>query len=205
MKIKTAVPKHIYVIIGFTFILSIVAILIALFRSEPLELDWAGFLVGGLAALSTVLVGWQIVNLLNLNSLQKGIDSQLHKLTIKLTQTYTEQIDKAKADLKTYTEITAMLSLVHTKYAIEKYENALSLAFTALQDSFSNESYAEMQSVAVSLIRDITNIIQRDINKYALNKTEKDNYIRLLLKLNDLEVLTIIDIIKLIKTKEEQA
>ncbi|MGV0921857.1 hypothetical protein ACTS94_16160 [Empedobacter falsenii] len=48
-----------------TLIISLGALFISLFRTEPMEADWMAILVGILALLTSVLIGWQILNMIN--------------------------------------------------------------------------------------------------------------------------------------------
>ena len=48
-----------------SLIASMVALSISWFRAEPMEIDWMAILVGILALLTSVLIGWQIFSLFN--------------------------------------------------------------------------------------------------------------------------------------------
>ncbi|MFV0232817.1 hypothetical protein OBK30_07100 [Empedobacter falsenii] len=54
---------------GWISVISLIASLVALsiswFRAEPMEIDWMAILVGILALLTAVLIGWQILNMIN--------------------------------------------------------------------------------------------------------------------------------------------
>lgn len=200
MKDKAKIPLHIYIILFIVFLLSLIAIFIAYIRAEPLKLDWAGFIVGGLAALSTVLVGWQIINIINLNSLQKSIHSKLNEVT----DAYEKQIKITQSDLKSYTEMHAMLSLSLNSLGDKRLLSTLAAAFVALEYSF-NDLCSEGKPLAIMMIQNITSLIKTstDYEKYIIDEKEKEKYIDILLKLNDKEVLPILDIIRSLEIKEE--
>lgn len=53
--------------------LSISAVCISLLRCEPITMDWMGVLVGVLSFLVTILLGWQIYTLIDIQKIQKDV------------------------------------------------------------------------------------------------------------------------------------
>lgn len=85
--------------------LSLIALLlsiIAAFRTTPMEADWMGILVGILALLTTVLLGWQISSYVGFKKeLIRDIEAEKEKLdksAFKLDMLINEKIDKSQHD-----------------------------------------------------------------------------------------------------------
>lgn len=59
--------------------LAIAATIISICRIEPITMDWAGVLVGALALLVTVLIGWQILNAVQLHRTLREVNARIKK------------------------------------------------------------------------------------------------------------------------------
>lgn len=68
--------KWYIVLLCVTLIISVASLSLSLCRIEPVTLDWLGILVGVLALLTSVLLGWQVFSIINL----RGMEGQLKKL-----------------------------------------------------------------------------------------------------------------------------
>ena len=55
----------------FSIIISIVALMISIFRAEPIVIDFAGFTVASLSVLVVMLISWQIFNVITFESTLK--------------------------------------------------------------------------------------------------------------------------------------
>lgn len=64
-------------------LISLVALFLSFIRCEPLHVDWAGVLVGCLAILVTVLLGWQIYTAININATLTEIDKQKEAIHVE--------------------------------------------------------------------------------------------------------------------------
>jgi hypothetical protein len=62
----------------FSTVLSIVAILIAWVRCEPITADWMSILVSVLAILVTTLIGWNIRNIIDLKQKEAQIEGEIN-------------------------------------------------------------------------------------------------------------------------------
>lgn len=85
--------------------LSSIALLLSFFaacRTTPLEADWIGILVGILALLTTVLLGWQISSYIGFKKdLIRDIEQEkekLHESANKLDRIIDDKIDKSQND-----------------------------------------------------------------------------------------------------------
>ncbi len=70
---------------------SVVALVVALCRIEPVRIEWLGLLVGVLGLLTSVLLGWQVFSIINL----RGMENQLRKLEEISRKGDSESIGKA--------------------------------------------------------------------------------------------------------------
>lgn len=69
--------KKIIIVSIVAITLSILALCISLFRCSPITYDWMGVLVGILALLTTVLLGWQIYSVINLEQLKNSLQTKM--------------------------------------------------------------------------------------------------------------------------------
>lgn len=63
----------IWIVSAVSLIASIAALFVSIFRSRPMQVEWASFLVGALSLLVTVLVGWNIYCLVDIKGTRKEI------------------------------------------------------------------------------------------------------------------------------------
>lgn len=130
------------------FITAITSLLVAVFRSEPISIEWGAFLVGVLGAIVTTLIGWQIYKSIEINSILRRVKSaeQSVKDVEYMLYATSEQISGAQ-----YKGRSAHHELWHYMLALEylnkatnaKYENlikeirrlACSAPFTILDKS----------------------------------------------------------------------
>lgn len=64
-----------------SLLLSVIAVCVAVIRSEPLQIEWASLLVGALSALVAATVGWQIYNSISINKKVDGIEETAARIT----------------------------------------------------------------------------------------------------------------------------
>lgn len=71
------------IVSGMAFILSIVAVCIAAYRTPELGFDYQGVIVGVLSLLVTVLIGWNIYTLIDIRELRKDVYTEKVKSYIE--------------------------------------------------------------------------------------------------------------------------
>lgn len=78
--------KAVIVLCAVSISLSLAALCISFFRCEPITMDWMGVLVGVLSFLVTILLGWQIFTLLDIQKIQREVkrkDEDIYKRSEK--------------------------------------------------------------------------------------------------------------------------
>ena len=68
-------------VISCTFSMS--ALCVSLLRCEPMTADWMGILVGVLSFLVTILLGWQIYTLIDIQKIQKDVKRNKAEITLE--------------------------------------------------------------------------------------------------------------------------
>lgn len=76
----------IWIMCGLSLVLSIVAVCVACFRTGSLSFDYQGVIVGVLSLLVTVLIGWNIYNLIDINNTRKAVKDLLSDTSLKLNK-----------------------------------------------------------------------------------------------------------------------
>lgn len=158
--------------------LSLIALLlsiIAAFRTTPMEADWMGILVGILALLVTLLVGWQIFNIISINK-------QVHD-KMRLVQSQTEQLEKSiiskfqeeKEDLQIAMNrkdielfYTISMTMVNHFWKIENYQIRNGYLVLALETAIQLKNKEKVESVLGLLenslkLKDLTDSMDKGV------------------------------------------
>ena len=77
---------------AFSLLFSLAALCISYFRCEPLEVNWVGVIVGILAILITLLIGWNIYSAINAKDRISKIEDDI-KEEIKQSKDFREDIN----------------------------------------------------------------------------------------------------------------
>ena len=76
----------IWIMCAVSLILSVTAVCMAYYHTPDLGFDYQGVIVGVLSLLVTVLIGWNIYNLIDLNNTRKTVSSLLSETTSSLNK-----------------------------------------------------------------------------------------------------------------------
>lgn len=165
------------IIATIAIVLSIIAILFSItsLSNKTLQADWASVLVGVLGAMATILIGWQLFNVI---SFEKRIDSVERKIKEEIR----EDIEEVKQQSDFFTTRLAARSRGLDYFDNKKYVDAfdyLSVCF-GLKSEYTrievNKSYFDIE--LTYLLKIIDNIKDSDL--------EEDLYLRLK---NDISII----------------
>lgn len=142
----------ILIVSSIALVISVIAICISLLRSQPLEVEWANFLVAILSILVTLLIGWQISNYI---TFYKDIEHKMEKIT-------DEKISKMLHAIKAYA-----IGHFCTVLFCRGDSQSLDEAFNALEEVITSEnidSSGEILDFVVTRILKIITDIKSDNN-----------------------------------------
>lgn len=186
------------VIIWIAIILSIIAIIIATIRCEPITLDWMGVLVGILSLLVTILLGWQIYNALRIEHQIKNFEN---KIEDKI-----QEIEKNIQHLpKDYSHVLRGV-MMYQSLSIGTSNSAyiIMIAMDAIHEML-NCSDISVRSFAIDEILEAVYILyeknketlgQKGLEKFQIYKGKKAKYIYDLNKIDNMYVGYIKDAIE---------
>lgn len=135
-------------------------------RFSEFNVDWYGFLVGILALLVTVLIGWQVFNAIQMQNTLKDIDSKMRKEIDE----YDYTVNALLSQLHT---IQASFDRYHNKQALEGFMEALG---SAVKGSRSESAIEGILSYLLAVQERC--ILHKE--KIYLSKIKKEDYIRIL-------------------------
>lgn len=88
-----------------SIVISVIALATSTYASlvcdKRIEADWMGVLIGVLSLLVTMLIGWNIYNLIDFKTKEKEIDRNIHKISTIL-QKINKHTITSKSDISTY-------------------------------------------------------------------------------------------------------
>ena len=180
-------------------ICSVVAICVSLPSAPELGMDYIGVIVGILSLLVTMLIGWQIWNVI---AIDKKIDGKAKQTSDSLTKsidaTKKEMIEYIeKANEKSQIEImTSLLFLQGDTFLLKsQYENAL-LRYLDIISDIIEKPYIENYSNAIDACILKAREAMKSVNHNELNrilKAEKrESYLKALLKVESHKAIDII-------------
>lgn len=70
-----------------SLLISIASLVLVGARIKPIQWDWLGILVGVLALLTTILIGWQIYNVVNFDNERKRMKEEVNQIQQRLVDT----------------------------------------------------------------------------------------------------------------------
>lgn len=157
--------------ISITALVVSVITLVCLFciRFDEFRIDWYGFLVGILALLVTVLIGWQVFNAIQMQNTLADIDSKMRKEIDE----YDHTVNALLSQLHT---IQASFDRYHNKQALEGFMDALGSAIKGSR----NESAIDGILSYLLAVQERC-VLYRE--KIYLNKIKKESYIEILSKI----------------------
>ena len=109
---------------AIALLISISALCVSIFRSDPITIEWAEVLVGVLSILVTVLIGYQIYNAVSVTTKMKSIQNELRS-----------DLDIIKSD--TYNNIVRSILIQSKSQSLDFFaENGFLLGIEALRAAF---------------------------------------------------------------------
>ena len=176
-------------------ICSVVAICVSLPSAPELGIDYIGVIVGILSLLVTMLIGWQIWNVI---AIDKKIDGKVKQTSDSLTEsinvTKKEMIEYIeKANEKSQTEIMTSLLFIQGDNFLFKsqFENALLRYLDVISDII-EKPYIENYSDAINACILKAREAMRSVNNNELKKEKKESYLKALLKIEGYKAIDII-------------
>lgn len=180
-------------------ICSVVAICVSLPSAPELGIDYIGVIVGILSFLVTLLIGWQIWNVI---AIDKKIDGKVKQTSDSLTEsinvTKKEMIEYIeKANEKSQTEIMTSLLFIQGDNFLFKsqFENALLRYLDVISDIIEKpyiENYSDAINACILKAREAMRSVNNNELKRVLKEEKKESYLKALLKIEGYKAIDII-------------
>ena len=180
-------------------ICSVVAICVSLPSAPELGIDYIGVIVGILSLLVTMLIGWQIWNVI---AIDKKIDGKVKQTSDSLTEsinvTKKEMIEYIeKANEKSQTEIMTSLLFIQGDNFLFKsqFENALLRYLDVISDIIEKpyiENYSDEITACILKAREAMRSVNNNELKRVLKEEKKESYLKALLKIEGYKAIDII-------------
>ena len=180
-------------------ICSVVAICVSLPSAPELGIDYIGVMVGILSLLVTMLIGWQIWNVI---AIDKKIDGKVKQTSDSLTEsinvTKKEMIEYIeKANEKSQTEIMTSLLFIQGDNFLFKsqFENALLRYLDVISDIIEKpyiENYSDAINACILKAREAMRSVNNNELKRVLKEEKKESYLKALLKIEGYKAIDII-------------
>ncbi len=180
-------------------ICSVVAICVSLPSAPKLGIDYIGVIVGILSLLVTMLIGWQIWNVI---AIDKKIDGKVKQTSDSLTEsinvTKKEMIEYIeKANEKSQTEIMTSLLFIQGDNFLFKsqFENALLRYLDVISDIIEKpyiENYSDAINACILKAREAMQSVNNNALKRILKEEKKESYLKALLKIEGHKAIDII-------------
>ena len=180
-------------------ICSVVAICVSLPSAPELGIDYIGVIVGILSLLVTMLIGWQIWNVI---AIDKKIDGKVKQTSDSLTEsinvTKKEMIEYIeKANEKSQTEImTSLLFIQRDNFLFKsQFENALLRYLDVISDIIEKpyiENYSDAINACILKAREAMRSVNNNELKRVLKEEKKESYLKALLKIEGYKAIDII-------------
>ncbi len=180
-------------------ICSVVAICVSLPSAPELGMDYIGVIIGILSLLVTMLIGWQIWNVI---AIDKKIDGKVKQTSDSLTEsinvTKKEMIEYIeKANEKSQTEIMTSLLFIQGDNFLFKsqFENALLRYLDVISDIIEKpyiENYSDAINACILKAREAMRSVNNNELKRVLKEEKKESYLKALLKIEGYKAIDII-------------
>lgn len=141
-----------YIGVIVSLVISIVAICLAAPRTTQTAFDYQGIIVGALSMLVTALIGWQIYNIINI---QSSLDKFAHKMS-KI-----DQLEEEYRKMDIYNDAQTYESISHILYTQMRYCEALDGTLKALNRYSQVETYKDSQACINICIGNCASILQQ--------------------------------------------
>lgn len=188
-----------YILSIFAIILSIIAIFFSItsLSNKSLQADWASVLVGVLGALATILIGWQLFNVIS-------FERRIVSLENKIKADIKDELEIVKEEARRFTILNTRRSMYINYKDNKQYKKAFhslilsittSLKLKRLNHDESNYTYQLKQ---LNKLIDSGNIGSLTIDKQYSND-KIDSYCNSLLSLKSEKALPIINYLQSLK------
>ena len=181
-----------------SLVVSLISVSCVLLRCEPMTMDWMGMLVGILSLLVTILIGWQIYNVLQVEKkihdvLGNAIGETTKKMLIKTEESKEEAIGTSLFNLG-----QAMFYNGFYIHALDNFIKALGAIRKSSMDN--KEMHIE------KCFRDIMITIEcmrKDIDSYSISKRTLSIYSNLLSGFHDDRIFEIMEFLRSLRMTDD--
>lgn len=177
--------KTIYTLFIIAIVLSVVSISISIYCNvrlfEPIKWDMLGILAGILSVLVTVLVGWQLYNILSFESRINKLKREIKIESIKQSEALKKEIDY-KID---YVQAQLLYRQAIAEGSLEQYHLCLQNLINAVDKATSNPytSNEEIEIIETLLIDLIYKLKQKNKELFLENEV-RERYISIIKRAN---------------------
>ena len=165
-------------------ICSVVAICVSLPSAPELGIDYIGVIVGILSLLVTMLIGWQIWNVI---AIDKKIDGKVKQTSDSLT----ESINVSQTEI-----MTSLLFIQGDNFLFKsQFENALLRYLDVISDIIEKpyiENYSDAINACILKAREAMRSVNNNELKRVLKEEKKESYLKALLKIEGYKAIDII-------------
>lgn len=140
-----------YIGVGLSLVMSIIAICLASPRTIQTSFDYQGVIVGTLSILVTILIGWQIYNIINI---QSSLDKFAHKMS-KINA-----IEEGYKKMDIYNDAQTYQSSGHILYLQKRLSETLQASLKALNLYSQIETYKDSSECITICIDNCLDVLQ---------------------------------------------
>ena len=180
-------------------ICSVVAICVSLPSAPDLGMDYIGVIIGILSLLVTMLIGWQIWNVIAIDKkINNEVEQTSNSLAKSIDATKKEMIDYIqKTNEKSQAEIMASLLFLQGDTFLSKgqYESALLRYLDIISDIIEKpyiENYSDAIDACILKAREAMNSVNHKELNRILTVEKKGSYLKALLKIEGHKAIDII-------------
>ena len=177
--------KKIYTLFIIAIILSMISISISVYCNvrlfEPIKWDMLGVLAGILSVLVTVLVGWQLYNILSFESRINKLKREIQKESIKQAEALKKEIDYKVDDA----QVQLLYKQAIAEESLEQYYLCLQSLISSVEKSTGNPytSNKELEIIETLFSELIYKLKQKNQDIF-LEQEVKERYISIIKKAN---------------------
>lgn len=189
-----------FLLSGISMLVSIVAICMAGYRTPELGFDYQGVIISILSLLVTVLIGWQIYNVIY-------VESRVKKSLEGIVKTLDEKIERRTEGAKEEAIGTSLYNLGLIMFHNKLYEFALDNFIKSI--GATNKSFMDKKDVhieqTIGAIMTTIHCMKKDNDKdkYTIPERTLASYSNLLLELHDKRIFDIMEFLKGIKKRPD--
>lgn len=161
---------------GIAIIISVIAICFAAYRTPELQFDYIGVLVGIIASLVTVLIGWNIYTLIDIKETSQRLNE------------FRAEFEKKIKSVKGEVEFNVKLEIMKTVPVLIARENGdlvqtLKFMFNVFHENTDNNTFAKAIAREY-ILQSIMSIINKNEEEFVNNFTEQ---MKVVLKIDEIE------------------